>query len=264
MDGVNHIDPGRSIDWGKTSDDYAVYRPGPPDSFFERLRVLGVGLPGQRILDLGTGTGVMARRFAQQGSAAAGIDISAEQIAVARRLADTANLKIDFRVAPAEATPFPNASFDVVTANQCWLYFDKRKAVAEVKRLLRQGGLLVTSHFSWLPRIDNVARETEALVLTFNPQWTAADWKGAIPPMPTWAEQDFNLRAMFYYDEPIPFTRETWRGRIRACRGIGAGLNDEDVRRFDAAHAQLLARIVPERFTVLHRLDAHFLEPKSS
>jgi hypothetical protein len=67
---------------------------------------------------------------------------------------------------------------------------------------------------------------------------------------------------MFYYDEPIPFTRESWRGRIRACRGIGAGLPAEEVRRFDAAHADLLSRIVPESFNVLHRLDAHFFEPK--
>jgi ubiquinone/menaquinone biosynthesis C-methylase UbiE len=77
-------------------------------------------LPGQSILDLGTGTGVMARRFAQQGSAVAGIDISAEQIAAARELAAARKLDVDFRVAPAEATPFPEASFDVVTANQCW------------------------------------------------------------------------------------------------------------------------------------------------
>jgi SAM-dependent methyltransferase len=264
MDGVNRIDSGRRIDWGKTSDDYTVYRPGPPDSFFERLRVLGVGIPGQCILDLGTGTGVMARRFAQQGSAVAGIDISAEQIAAARELASTENLEIDFRVAAAEETPFSTASFDVVTANQCWLYFDKRKAIAEVKRLLRPGGLLVTSHFSWLPRLDNVARQTEGLVLRFNPQWTTGDWDGVILPMPTWAEQAFSLRAMFYYDEPIPFTRETWRGRIRACRGVGAELNEEEVRRFDAAHAELLAQIVPVNFTVLHRLDAHLFEPKSS
>ena len=52
------IDGGRSIDWGRTSRDYARHRPGPPPSYFERLAALGVGRPGQRLLDLATGTGL--------------------------------------------------------------------------------------------------------------------------------------------------------------------------------------------------------------
>src|SRR5688572_10745365 len=131
MEGISPIDPGRSIDWGKTSVDYARYRPGPPDSFFERLRALGVGLSGQRILDLGTGTGAIARVFAQRGSTVSGIDISAEQIAAAQQLAGEAQLEIDFRVAAAEEPPFPDHHFDIITANQCWLYFDKSKAIAQ-------------------------------------------------------------------------------------------------------------------------------------
>lgn len=44
------IGHGRSVDWGRTSADYALYRPGPPPSFYDRLAAFGVGLPGQRIL----------------------------------------------------------------------------------------------------------------------------------------------------------------------------------------------------------------------
>ncbi len=256
MHGLSPIDPGRTIDWGKASIDYAEYRPGPPDSFYTKLAALGVGLPGQRILDLGTGTGVLARRFAQQRARVAGIDISAGQITEARRLEPA----IDWRIEPAESTSFASASFDALTANQCWLYFDKPRAIAEARRLLGPDGLLVTSHFSWLPRLDVIARASEELVLRHNPQWTAGDWHGEIPAMPTWAERDFRLRAMFIYDEPIHFTRDTWRGRIRACRGVGAALDAPAVARFDAEHAALLHRIVPESFTILHRVDAHIFE----
>gem|GEM_PF-4415700 len=38
------IDPGRTIDWGKTSGDYSKFRPGPPETFYERLRAFGVGI----------------------------------------------------------------------------------------------------------------------------------------------------------------------------------------------------------------------------
>lgn len=264
MDHSGPIDPGRSIDWGKTSDDYSKHRPGPPESFYERLKAHGIGLPGQRLLDLGTGTGLLARRFAQQGAIVAGVDISEGQIEAARALATRQGLSIDFRVSPAEHTPFDDRSFDVITANQCWLYFDKPKAIAEVKRLLGPGGLLVTSHFSWLPRRDEIARRSEELVLKYNPQWTAANWSGEIPAFPLWAQNDFALKGMFYYDEPIPFTHESWRGRIRACRGTGAALAPDEIARFDAEHADLLAKTAPATFDVLHRLDAHIFELKPS
>ncbi|MCI0583479.1 MAG: class I SAM-dependent methyltransferase, partial [Chloroflexi bacterium] len=69
---MNPFDGGRAIDWGKTAADYAAHRPGPPETFYEKLAALGVGLKGQRILDLGTGTGVLARSFARRGSVVSG------------------------------------------------------------------------------------------------------------------------------------------------------------------------------------------------
>lgn len=257
MHGISPVDPGRSIDWGKTSDDYSKFRPGPPDSFYDRLRALEVGLPGQKILDLGTGTGVLARKFAQQGSVVAGIDISVGQIEAAQALASQAGLNVDFRISPAEKTPFAAESFDVLTANQCFLYFDKPKMLAEARRILKPGGMLCTSHFSWLPRLDSTAKASEELILKHNPQWTASDFSGDIPEFPEWARREMKLKGFFYFDYPVPFTHESWRGRIRACRGVGAALNEAEVEKFDAEHASLLKNLVPENFTVLHRIDAH-------
>jgi SAM-dependent methyltransferase len=197
----------------------------------------------------------LARGLAARGAIVAGVDVSPEQIACARRLAPA----IDFHVSPAERTPFADASFDAVTANQCWLYFDAPRAIAEARRVVVAGGVLVTSHLSWLPREDPVAASTEALVLSHNPHWSAGDWDGHVPAHPQWARA-LRLRSSFVYDERIEFTRETWRGRIRACRGVGASMSAEEVARFDADHDALLRRIAPERFDVLHRIDAHVFE----
>src|SRR6202008_4513476 len=83
---MDSIDHGRTFDWDRTSQDYARYRPGYPPSFYERIASLGVGLPGQRVLDLGTGTGNVARELARRGCKVTGVDISERQIAEARRL----------------------------------------------------------------------------------------------------------------------------------------------------------------------------------
>ncbi len=261
MHGLSSKDPGRTIDWGQTSRDYAIFRPGPPPSFFHRLQAMGIGLPRQNILDLGTGTGALAREFAKQESVVSAVDVSKEQIEAAKDLARKDGLSVDFQTAPAEVLPFADGVFDIVTAHQCWLYFDKPKTLAEVARVTKYHGLLVTSHFSWLPREDKIAKASEELILKYNPQWTAADWSGVIPPIPQWAvEAKLTLKGMFYYDEPIPFTREAWRGRIRACRAIGATLSPSEVKAFDHEHEALLESLAGPTFTISHRLDAHIFE----
>ena len=255
------VDGGRSIDWSKTSRDYAEYRPGPPPSYYEILRSLGIGLSGQRILDLGTGTGTLARHFAACGAEVTGIDVAALQIEEACNLAAREGTKVNFRVGRAEATGLASGVFDVITAFQSWLYFKRPEVCVEVRRLLARGGRLVTGHFCWLPRLDPIARRTEELVLQYNPHWSAADYSGDMVLCPSWSKDDFRVSAMFFYDESIPFTRESWRGRIRACRGVGATLPPEEVERFDRHHEQLLQETVPETFSILHRVDCHVFEP---
>ncbi len=259
---INSIDQGRKFDWGRTSRDYATHRPGPPESYYNKLAALGVGLKGQKILDLGTGTGLLARQFARRGAKVSAIDISKNQIKTAQELAQAEGLNIIFKTAPAEKIPFDDHLFDIVTACQCWLYFDHKRVIAEVKRALKPGGWLVTSHLSYLAPLDRVARETERLILKFNPGWTGAGDACEVPACPSWAQKQFNVRAMFYYDEAVRFTRKSWMGRIRACRGVAAELSTEEVGRFDAEHQMLLEQLAPEEFTVLHRIDAHLLEFK--
>ncbi len=262
MHGLGSVDPGMDIDWGKTSLDYARYRPGPPSSFYAKLLTLGIGKKNQKILDLGTGTGVLARQFAKQGCSVIGTDISSEQIKMAETLAKMDDLSIDFRVMPTEEIQFQNMEFDAITANQCFLYFDQSKVNPLIKKYLHSQGVLITSHFSWLPLDDKIAHATEQLILKHNPNWTAHSYNGLIPAIPYGLGNSFSVEDYFYYDEAISFTREEWRGRIRACRGVGAALTPAQVEVFDQEHEQLLSEIADDQFTILHRIDAHLMKAK--
>lgn len=113
----------------------------------------GLCIKGQKVLDLGTGTGVLPRNMYKYGAQWTGTDISPEQIEQAKILAADSGMKINFIAAATEQLDFP---------------------------------------------------------------------------------------------------KESWHGRVRASRGIGASLNPEELARWDAEHRALLDEIAPEKFDILH------------
>lgn len=58
----------------------------------------------------------------------------------------------------------------------------------------------------------------------------------------------------------VPFTRESWHGRMRACRGVVASLNIEELKAWDCEHRNMLERIAPECFDVKHYVALAELE----
>ena len=133
--------------FGSAADDYARHRADFPAAGIDRMVALGVGTPGQRLLDLGCGTGTLARQFAARGCTVTGADVDTRMLAAARSLAAAAGLQVAWRECSAEDTGLPSASFDVVTAAQCWHWFDGEAAAGEVRRLLVSGGLVAVCGF---------------------------------------------------------------------------------------------------------------------
>lgn len=245
-------------DFGLTSKDYAQHRVGFPDSFFDRLASLDIGKPGQQLVDLGTGTGTLARGLARRGCHVIGLDISAPQLEQARAMADAAGLTIDFRVARAEVTGLPDGSADVVTAGQCWHWFDRPRAAEEVARILRPDGSIVIAHFDWIPLPGNVAQITETLIASYSPTWKPGFGLGLYPQ---WL-RDLGLAGFrdvqtFSYDVDVPYTHDAWRGRVRASAGVGAVLPAEKVQAFDEEFGKILADRFPAPvLQILHRVWA--------
>ena len=83
----DNIDNGKAFDWGKTSNDYAKYRDIYPQTVYEKIAKRNLCVQGQKVLDLGTGTGVLPRNMYTYGAEWTGTDISEEQIAFAKKLA---------------------------------------------------------------------------------------------------------------------------------------------------------------------------------
>ena len=246
------IDGGKAFDWGRTSADYARYRDIYPPVFYQKIADKGYCRQGSRVLDLGTGTGVLPRNMYHYGAQWVGTDISEEQIIQAKALASAQQMDIQFQVGAAETLGFPDGSFDTVTACQCFWYFDHEKVLPALARMLKPRGTLIVLQMAWLPYEDKIAGQSEALALEFNPGWTGAGETRKPVWIPEIAYAHFSLTDHEEYDLPVHFTRESWHGRMRACRGIGASLTPEELERWELAHRAMLERIAPEEFDILH------------
>lgn len=100
--------------------------------------------PGERVLDVACGTGVVARHAAQQvGSdgTVTGLDLNPVMLEVARTQAASSDAVVEWHQGDAGALPFDDAAFDVVLCQQGLQFFpDKVKALREMHRVLVPGG----------------------------------------------------------------------------------------------------------------------------
>lgn len=113
------------------------------------LRTAGLEA-GARVLDVGCGTGILARHATRRVGTSgyvAGVDPNDGMLAVARRLAPL----IDWRLGRAEALPFDDARFDCVASQFAMMFFtDRGSAVAEMHRVLAPGGAVAIATWSAL------------------------------------------------------------------------------------------------------------------
>lgn len=124
--------------WAPLVDAYAANRTGYSHELYDAIAAFGLRR-GATIVDIGFGTGIASQPFVSNGFAVTGVDSSEAMLAQA---AQTFGTNVALVCAPAEALPFPNERFDVAISAQAFHWFDRAKALSEMHRVLRSGGML--------------------------------------------------------------------------------------------------------------------------
>ncbi len=106
--------------------------------------------PGERILDLATGTGWTSRLLAAGGARVTGVDIAADLIVTAKAIGESKGLAIDYEIGDAEQLRFPDGSFDAVVSTFGVMFASRpESAAAEIARVCRTGGRVALT--TWRP-----------------------------------------------------------------------------------------------------------------
>ncbi|MCH8504852.1 MAG: methyltransferase domain-containing protein [Ectothiorhodospiraceae bacterium] len=136
----HHEDAART--WGLGGRDYDHVSFGVSDAIAHAIQRLSPK-PGQRILDVATGTGWTARNVAALGAQVTGVDIAPELLQAAEELSANIEPRISYQAADAEELPFADASFDgVISTFGVMFAAQQQQAASELGRVCRPGGRL--------------------------------------------------------------------------------------------------------------------------
>ena len=129
--------------WGAMPRDWAVVEDAQMPTYETAIEHLGIG-EGQRVLDLGCGTGVFLRAAADRGAQVVGIDAAEGLLAIARERVPEA----DLHAGDMQELPFGDDGFDVVTGFSS-LFFadDMTRALSEACRVTKPGGTVLAQVF---------------------------------------------------------------------------------------------------------------------
>jgi SAM-dependent methyltransferase len=128
---------------------YDAFRPSPPGALLDLLCLAAQVERPRLVVDLGSGTGLSTRVWADRADEVVGVEASAEMRSRAEGATTAPNVR--FLHAFADATGLPDGAADIVTCSQSFHWMDPEPTLAEVARILRPGGLFAAYDYDWPP-----------------------------------------------------------------------------------------------------------------
>jgi len=157
-------------------------------------------IPGQHVLDVACGTGVVAVTAARAGARVSGLDLTPQLLEQARENARLANVEIEFREGDAEQLPFGDSAFDVVLSQFGHMFAPRPEvAIGEMLRVLKPGGTIAFS--TWPPEL--FMGRMFALVSRYAPPPPA----GVAPP-PLWGDPNIVRERLGNAVKSLTFDRD--------------------------------------------------------
>jgi len=155
--------------------------------------------PGDRVLDVACGTGVVAITAARRGARVCGLDLTPELLQRARENARIAEVNIEWHEGDAESLPFEDGSFDVVLSQFGHMFGPRPEVVvAEMLRVLKAGGTLAFS--TWPPEL--YVGRSMALITRYMPPPPA----GVAPPV-LWGDPNIVVQRLGERVRDVRFDR---------------------------------------------------------
>lgn len=162
---------------------YTRYRLGYPSRLLNRVAALAGLKPGERVLDLGCGPGLLALGFARLGAAVVAVDPEPEMLAAGRVAAKEAGLRIDFREGSSFALPADLGTVKLVTMGRSFHWMDRAATLGALDGIVVPDGAIVlfgenhpsTAENRWRETVRDVGKRYDADEASYRALWRGAD-----------------------------------------------------------------------------------------
>jgi SAM-dependent methyltransferase len=218
-----HRDRVRAESFGAVAEDYERYRPAFPDALLDDLAALG----GTDALDVGCGTGRVARGLAQRGLSVLGVDIDPRMAAVAR------DHGVRVEVARFEDWDDAGRRFDLIAFGDTWHWIDPKRGAAKIALALRPGGTF--AGFWNLQVLDEPVMQ--ALDVAYRQHAPEVYVYGRAPTLPPNAADPFRLEGPF---SPLETKTYPWERRVSGADWAAFAGTISDHRRLPPERLALL------------------------
>ncbi|HEX8986719.1 MAG TPA: class I SAM-dependent methyltransferase [Rhodocyclaceae bacterium] len=189
--------------------DYAKFRPGYPEALFDWIAAQTAG--HDLVWDCGCGSGQASVPLAERYRRVVATDLSERQIREA-----APHPRVAYRAAPAEASGLPDRCCDLVTVAQALHWFDFDRFYAEVRRVLKPGGVLAAWTYQLLrgePGIDEIFIDYYRRVLASwwpaERKWVDESYRTLPFPFEEIAAPSLEIRLQWTLDDLLAYLR-TW------------------------------------------------------
>jgi len=212
------------INFGNVSNDYAKYRDHMPEMLFEQLKERGIRFNDLNVIELGSGTGIVARDLARNGANVTGIEPSRELIGEAVSIDKLAGVdKISYIEAYAEDFTLPG-KYPIFIAVRAWHWFNRIDVLRNIKKYIESNGLLLIINSIFKPESEVAQITFEVLKdnnIELKPSGANADHNERRNGFPVswfdeWNHNSFQIEYEWEYDYELDFSHDEWCGKIRS------------------------------------------------
>ena len=228
----------RKVDFGQVAYSYAKSKEDIPVTLMDSLFIRNIIFDGKKVADIGSGTGALTRKIALRKANVMGVEPAKEVLEQAEALNRAKNFVIPYKQGTAEDTGLEESKYDIVTVMRAWHWFDRTKAILEIKRILKENGKLIVIDSGFLSGAVEVEKTFEVLSKYveggLKPAGSKAEAMQRINGFPVewfedWQKNGFELRDFYKLDYTVTFTRQEWVDRVASISWL-AGL-EETVRK---------------------------------